>query len=322
MGMYQSSIGTRTVDPTAERHLLLVHQPDAQDRKDFEQIAAMVGREAPDIAVFIASNEIPSAVTRRQAAKRPTLVFSPLYLRNFEPARGKVYAGQLLTKRQQMARFVAAGLPVPSFWFNDAAARPDPSVLSLLGSHVLVKSAEMGASLGKGIVLMRTAAALANLDRLGAVFLQRYIDTGRRPTWYRVYTIFGRPVAAHKNTSTVERASLDASDEELAKSVVQARRATGQTKSLCHEQDVLAFATEIYGAIPEVPFQACDIVRDEATGRLYVLEINPGGNTWVFSRENTAKVVAELGGYDIKQQFNAFETIAHSLIERTRLEAE
>jgi hypothetical protein len=53
-----------------------------------------------------------------------------------------------------------------------------------------------------------------------------------------------------------------------------------------------------------------------------VLEINPGGNTWVFSRENTAKVVAELGGYDIKQQFNAFETIANALIERTRLEAE
>jgi hypothetical protein len=265
MGMYQSSIQTRTVDSIAERHLLLVHQPDAQDRKDFEQIAAIVGRTAPDIAVFIASNEIPSAVTRRRAAKRPTLVFSPLYLRNFEPARGKVYAGQLLTKQQQMERFVAAGLSVPSFWFNGAAAHPDPSVL---GSHVLVKSAEMGASLGKGIVLMRTAAALANLDQLGPVFLQRYIDTGRCPTWYRVYTIFGRPVAAHKNTSTVERAPLDASDEELAKSVVQARRATGQIKSLCYEQDVLPFATEIYGAIPEVPFQACDIIRDEATGKL------------------------------------------------------
>src|SRR5215207_2088112 len=122
--MYQSTIQTRTVTSTAERHLLLVHQPDAQDRKDFEQIAAIVGREAPDIAVFIASNDIPSAVTRKQAAKRPTLVFSPLYLRNFEPARGKVYSGQLLTKQEQMDRFVAAGLPVPPFWFNGCAELP------------------------------------------------------------------------------------------------------------------------------------------------------------------------------------------------------
>jgi len=303
----------------AERHLLLVHQPGAQDPRDFEQIAAIVRRNAPDLAVFIASNEIPSAVTRKQAAKRPTLVFSPLYLRDFAPERGKVYSGQLMTKRQQMARFLAAGLAVPPFWFKGSDAPPDPAVL---GSHVLVKSAELGASRWRGIVLRRTAAALAEIDHVGDVFLQRYIDTGHYPAWYRVYTIFGRPVAAHKNTSTVARTPLNASDEELAKSVVQARRATGQTKTLCHEEDVLAFAGAIYRAVPEVPFQACDIIREQETGKLYVLEINPGGNTWVFSRENTANVIAELGGYDIRQQFNAFETIADALIERTRLEAE
>jgi hypothetical protein len=319
--MYSFSVqaGFGAEAPTAERHLLLVHQPDAQDRRDFEQIAAIVHSQAPDIAVFIASNEIPSAVTRKKAAKRPTLVFSPLYLRDFAPQRGKVYAGQLLTKGQQMERFVAAGLPVPPFWFKGSEVPPEHAIL---GRHVLVKSAELGASLGSGIVLMRTAAALATVDQFGDVFLQRYIDTGVYPAWYRVYTMFGQPVAAHKNTSTVKRVSLDASDEELAKSVVQARRATGQTKTLCHDADVLAFAGEIYSSVPEVAFQACDIIREEATGRLYVLEINPGGNTWVFSRENTARVIAELGGYDIKQQFNAFETIADALIEGTRLEAE
>ncbi len=319
--MYNFSIraGASAEASDAERHLLLVHQPDAQDRKDFDQIAAAVRRKAPDIAVFIASNETPSAVTRKQAAKRPTLVFSPLYLRDFKPARGKVYAGQLLNKQQQMERFVQAGLPVPPFWFKGANSQPDPAKL---GSHVLVKSATLGASRGDGIVLMRTATALASVDRLGEVFLQRFINTGRYPTCYRVYTIFGRPVVARKNTSTVASAALDSSDEELAKSVVQARRATGQTKSLCHEEDVLAFAGAVYRAVPEVPFHACDIIREEASGKLYVLEINPGGNTWVFSREKAANVIAGFEGYDIQQQFNAFETIADALIERTRLEAE
>jgi len=129
-------------------------------------------------------------------------------------------------------------------------------------------------------------------------------------------------VLAYKNTSTVARAALDASDDELGRSVVQARRSSGQTKALSEEGDVLALANAAWKAIPEVPFHGCDIVRDEATGELYVLEINPGGNTWVFSRENTPQVVAELGGFDLKQQFNAFETIADALVERTRLEAE
>ena len=301
-----------------ERHLVLVHQPRAQDRNDFEEIAALVRRKAPDIEVFIASNETPSSVTRRQAAKRPSLVFSPVYLRYFEPSRGKVYSGQLLTKQQQMARFVAAGLPVPPFWFG-SGGRPAPDTF---GEFVLVKSALLGASRGKNIVLMRTAAAMAALPRLGDVFLQRFIDTGTYPSYYRVYTIFGRPVAAHKNTSTVARSAHDATDDALENSIVQARRDTGQTKTFCHEQDVLELAAQVWKALPEVPFHGCDIIREEATGKLYVLEINPGGNTWVFSRENTASVIAELGGADLKQQFNAFETIADALIERTRLEAE
>src|SRR5262245_14643616 len=85
-----------------ERHLLLIHQPGAQAKSDFEAIAALVRERAPDIEVFIASNETPSSVTRRQAARRPTLAFTPLYLRHFIPNRGKVYAGRPMTKHEQL----------------------------------------------------------------------------------------------------------------------------------------------------------------------------------------------------------------------------
>jgi hypothetical protein len=311
---------------TAERNLVLVHQHGAQAIGDFQQIADIVRRKAPDIEVFIASNDGASSVTRRKAAQRPTLIFSPLYLRYFQPGRGKIYAGQLLTKVQQMQRLLAAGVPVPPFWHSSIGGRPDPAQF---GDYVLAKSAVLGASKGEGITLMRTTTALGMLDRLGDVFIQRFVDTGPYASQYRVFTIFGRPVFAYKNTSTVPRGSLDVSDEQLAKTDVQARHFSGgritaqrRTKTLCDESDVLALAGAAWEAIPEVPFHGCDIVREQSTGALYVLEINPGGNTWIFSRPSTPAVIKELGGYDLTRQFDAFETIADALIERTRAEAE
>jgi hypothetical protein len=308
---------TRTA--TAERNLVLVHQRGAQGIADFQQIADIVRRKAPDIEVFIVSNDGASPVTRRKTAQRPTLIFSPLYLRYFQPGRGKVYAGQLLTKVQQMQRFIAAGLPVPYFWHPSMAEPPDPERLS---EYLVIKPAALGASQGKGVTLMHTATALRKLGTLGDVFLQRFIDTGLYPSHYRVFTIFGRPVLAYKNSLTEPRGPLDVSDEELARTVIRARRGTAREKTLCNEADVLTLASATWRAIPEAPFHACDIVRDAASGALYLLEINPGGNTWIFSRPNTPKVIKELGGIDLASQFNAFETIAEALIEHTRASAE
>jgi hypothetical protein len=62
---------------TIERNLILVHTRGYQDVDDFQEIARNVQELAPDIEVFIASNDIPSSATRRRASGRPTLVFSP-----------------------------------------------------------------------------------------------------------------------------------------------------------------------------------------------------------------------------------------------------
>ena len=95
---------------TVERHLVLVHTPGFQDVQDFDNIARKVQELAPDIEVFIASNDIPSSVTRRRAGRLPTLVFSPGKLLEFRPERGKIYAGSPIPKLEQIARFRASGL--------------------------------------------------------------------------------------------------------------------------------------------------------------------------------------------------------------------
>jgi hypothetical protein len=63
------------------------------------------------------------------------------------------------------------------------------------------------------------------------------------------------------------------------------------------------------------------VIRDAATGELFVLEINPGGNTWSFSSHWAAMLRDELKTPDLARQFDAWKTCARLLVERTRLEA-
>src|ERR1700743_3653595 len=97
------------------RNLVLVHTEGWQDIADFEAIKAHVEDMAPDIEVFIASNVARSSYTRKKAASRPSLIFSPIRLLSFSPDRGKVYAGQPMSKLVEMQRCASAGIPVPAF---------------------------------------------------------------------------------------------------------------------------------------------------------------------------------------------------------------
>ena len=73
-------------------------------------IKAHVEHMAPDIEVSIASNITRSSYTRKKAASRPSLVFSPVRLLNFRPDRGKVYAGQPMCTRRRNIRPRSGGI--------------------------------------------------------------------------------------------------------------------------------------------------------------------------------------------------------------------
>jgi hypothetical protein len=312
---------------TVERNLVLVHQPGCQDRADFETIAGNVGRMAADIEALVASNEIASSVTRRKAAQRPALVFSPGNLIAFRPLRGKIYAGQPIPKLEQMARFIAAGLPVPAF----AQLTPDLVLTQQeFGSHVVVKPGFSLASLGNDMTLMRREEVryrppdsfpADHSGRFAPMFVQRFIDTGPFVNHHRVLTLFGEPLFAYRVTSLTARPPLDATGDELARVAVKTRRDAAK-RELIKDPDILALARRTYSALPEIPLHGVDIIREEKTGKLYVLEANPGGNTWMFSNEATARLKKTLGVDCLADQFDAFTTAARVLIERTRSEAE
>jgi glutathione synthase/RimK-type ligase-like ATP-grasp enzyme len=315
---------------TVERHLVLVQTHGFQDVQDFDEIARKVRELAPDIDVFIANNEIRSSVTRKRAARMPTLVVSPGQLIDFRPIRGKVYAGAAIPKLEQLARFQAAGIPVPpSAEITPGINLPE----AVFGPHVVVKPGYSTASQGHHMTLMRRDAVKFqpresypqdHPGRYGPMFAQRFIDTGEYVNHHRVVTLFGRPLLAFKTTATVPRAALVAADDVLAAVMLKARRRDAPIeRELTRDADILELARRTYSAIPEAPLQGVDIVREASTGRLFVLEANPGGNTWIFSKgEMSVRLKNALKVERLSDPFDAFTAAARVLVERTRSEAQ
>lgn len=308
------------------RHLILVHQEGAQDVADFHAIAHRVRALAPEIEVFVVENDRPMAITRRRAAEAPSLVVSPGQLHRFRPLRGKVFAGRPMSKLTEMTRLRDGGIPVPDF----AAVRPgEPLSREALGDIVIVKPGHALASLGKDMHLSRiedvTGEHPAHWPRHAAarqepMIAQRFIDTGVYPAHYRCITLFGAVLFARRCTSRSPRAALDAPRDELARSVFMPGT-EDRTYEITRESDVLALAARIYEAVPDIPLQGADIIREASTGRLYVLEINPGGNTWLFSSAFSAGAKRDLGIDDLSVPFNAWDVAAEVLVRKTREDA-
>lgn len=308
----------------ATRNLIIVHQHGRQDVSDFYAIAERMASRAPDIEVFIAENERIMPRVRKAASTRPTLVFSPGPLGVFRPARGRIFAGRPMPKLEEMRRLAEGGIPVPAF----TELRPDTVLAEAdFGSHVILKPSHPMASNARGQILMRRAAVryrplpdypAGHPGRQGPMVVQRYIDTGLYPAQYRVLTLFGRPLYALSWRSTVPRAQLDSPDHVLAASRVTAL-GTDFTGGYAFDADVLDLAARIYAALPDIPLQGCDIIREERTGKLYALEVNPGGNTWHFS--SGVPVVPEAEAKR-KDQFDAWSVAAEVLAEKTRALAE
>jgi hypothetical protein len=318
---------------TVERNLILVHSPDAREVSDFREIAEVINELAPDIEVFIVSSMIPSSATRERASRRPTLIFSVGTMLNFRPLRGKVYAPSLIPKLEQIARFQAAGLPVPP------TAEIIPNIElpeSRFGSYVVVKPEASEASAGEFIKLMRREAVRYQSmesfpedhpGRYGPMLAQRFIDTGPLVSHYRVLTLFGSPLFALKTSSRTPMPSLDSPDDVLATITLAAGRPRRQDGSIARElawdADILELARRTYSALPEIALQGVDIVREAVSEKLYVLEANPDGNIWIFSRrEMVTRLKRVLGVERLTDQFEAFKTAAKVLVERTRAEAE
>lgn len=323
----------RSLQPALQRHLVIVHQPGWQALSDWYEIAQMVRRIDPTTGVVIVRADRPDPRLQKQAATLPSLVFSAGPLGKFMPERGKVYHGRPIHKFEQLHRLDRAGVRVPPTTMLQPDTRLDPG---LWGEFVVVKPTDIGSSShGAGIQLMRTERVRyirpedypdGHPGRKGPMVVQKYIDTGPRVGVYRVLTLFGEPLYFQHVESRHNRVGLDAADERIEAEVIatQSLSQEEKRKSFVFYADIAALARAAYRAVPEAPLQGCDVVRDARTGLPYILELNPGGNTWHFSSDFQAPIRA-MDGAEFEAQrrwhLDAFGTAAHVLADVARREA-
>jgi hypothetical protein len=319
------------------RTLIIVHR-GSDYRADFEDIAARVRAIDAQIQTFVLSfrDRGPLPPT---AWEHPALIVSLTSRFLLQPERGTVRRNYQVDKLVQARILRARGIPVPPQLPFRFGMKLDPV---LFGDFVILKPMSLHlTSRGEGIHLLRRrnlekmtardfpADHLIHRDTSGYL-VQKFIDTGPRVSDNRVATFFGQVLYANCATARSPRPGLRDIGFGLKEPPILSL--VMETEWRWHaDEDTLALARRVHAAFPDVPLLGTDILREAETGRLYVLECNPGGNTWHFSsptgRDWQAKIGQSLGvsgaGAEslgrrlLTEQFGAFDVVARALVEAT-----
>lgn len=312
-----------SVEPS--RNLLIIHTPGAEALSDWITVRTKIVATAPDVDVHIGSSARIGAIPRDWLASRPLLVLAPHALPRPWPHGGKVYTGMEYDKAFQVERLAAAGLPVPR---TRRLSKFSFSSRGSWGRYVVIKP--IGARLGQGVRLLRPSAVSSFAERLTdkqrrETLVQAFVDhadLAGRPYEFRVLTFFGRLIYAARNGWPVARAPLAqvaASPRGLIAS--NSTKPGTRLRSLTDDRKVIELGLAAARAFPELPSVAVDIVRERGSRRLFILEVNPRGESWHLSSDFAIKRFNPAHRAALYTQHDALQVAAEALIEKTRSEA-
>lgn len=318
------------------RNLILIHR-GREYEQDFKEIAQKI------IAIDKGINVITLSPTAAQlpalAWTWPTLVVALISHYALQVRRGTVLRNSQIEKLDQYEIFRKSGIPTPPTLPFRFGMMLDPL---LFGEFVLIKPMDLiQTSKGHGVQLFRRH----RLERLqpsyfppdhpihkarNGYLVQRFIDTGPHPSFYRVQTFFGRVIYSWESILTAQRCPLDAPDSEIEGTKIVSQGGEKERK-FATEPDVLRLAENLHAQLPDIPILATDVLREESTRQLYVLECNPGGNTWHFSSPRGEVVRLGIGNAKVNgaaranqiarriliDQYGAFDIVARALVDKT-----
>jgi hypothetical protein len=241
--------------------------------------------------------------------------FHPLNAKRLRQLRkGKIYTNRVTRE---------AGLPVPKFEVITRETVLDPAVW---GPYVVVKP-DLGGR-GAYVLIHRTGRvrykepstlSRDHPGRKGAMMAEQFIYTGPWPVSHRVLTLFGEPMLSIRYEAPHDMPPLPSSADFKSsgggRSIVATRH--GCAISLYRDEEMLEIARRVHAVFPEVPLLGQDLVRDATTGKIYVLEINPNGQTWMFTNRTGREMQAQFQ-LDFYQQFDALNTTARVFSEVAR----
>jgi hypothetical protein len=321
------------------RNLILIHRGPEYEQ-DFEEISAKVLALDPDITIYSlaagSTDQLPES-----AWQRPTLTVALNSKFNLKVKRGPILKNHQISKLAQHRIFQDADLPTPPTLPFRFGMQLDPI---MFGDFVIIKpmSLVLG-SHGRGVQLFRRrrletmlssdfpSGHLIHQDREGYL-VQKFIDTGEFVSYNRVSTFFLEPMYSYFSSSKSIRGSLDSPNEIIESLPITNNSSRFRDRQLRAEDDVVAFARRVHEAFPNVPLLGTDILREHGTGKLFVIECNPGGNTWHFSSKMNLPLRLKMGGASLVgqkkahviarkmhiDQFKAFDRAARILAEKTQ----
>lgn len=313
-------------------NLCLVIQPALLDPEDFGAIAKIMQTMDPSVLITILTPQDKAAAIKaeRWNHKSVTIAIGPSG--RFVPQRGPILQNRPVSKLDQYSRFLAAGVATPRTARFEFGKRYLPEEWS---EFVILKPLPLTMTSKGGRTRMYRTHRLKHLSahtlpedhflRDGPALVQELIDTGPYPSKFRVLSLFGNPLYSSITRSMVPRASLDASDEEIEASIIDAKNPLSKAADkdekrtqLAADPDVLAFAREVHGAFPRKPLLGIDILKRESDGKLFALEVNAGGNVWHLS-SSKEKHRQRLGGKEaMLAQFDAWNVAARALIKMAK----
>ncbi len=262
----------------------------------------------------------PTAKHRLWTLGMPTKIISMSPLTKFTPKWAEIWQQQNIDKTDEYRLLGNAGIPVPKWVPVYEGKTPD---LTGFPEYVVVKP-----SLGwKGafVRIMRRdkvcyrAISTELMDGIVSPSLvaQEYIHTGAWPINYRVGTVFGEPTHMFRSTADANRLPFygDKFDAGFfaGRSVVAS--AQGCVRDGEVPQDVVDLACEAHlKAFPDFPLLGVDIIRDFQTQKLYVVEVNAFGRTYMTARDSKHHI--ETFGFDLNEQFGGIKAVTRGIYNR------
>lgn len=322
----------------ADCNLVLIHRGPEYVR-DFDDISQRISAIDPGIAITAVGPRVQSVMDDAEW-RLPTLTVAFLAKFVAEIRRGRVLMNHQIHKPGQHRIFAEAGLPSPPIATFTPGLKLDPF---LFGEFVVLKPIDPNfASFGRGVQLFRRRRIetmgwndfprdhVIHRDRNGFI-VQRFIDIGAMIPIYRVLTLFGVPLYCWLAREKVPRPPVAGTDAEIEQLRIT-NNGNFRERLRCNDEDVLELARRVGDAFPNIPLLGMDILREERTGKLFILECNPGGNTWHFSSKVTAAIRQQMGGASLVgdrkgellgrqlliDQFGAFDRAAEVLVRKTR----
>jgi hypothetical protein len=234
-------------------------------------------------------------------------------------------ACRTISKVEQQARYKQNWVPSPPSAPFAWGMQLDPRQW---GPFVIIKTLDPDLTSHGGVLWLPTPLlhmlrpenfAERHWLRIAPSLVQRFVDTGRYPSAFRVLMFLGVPLYAMSITLRQPRPRLTGTLDDIIAANV-ATNGGARTRTMIDDTEILDFARQASFALPDVPLQGIDVIREHGTGKLFALESNPGGNTWHFSSEHAAAMREQMGdGRKILlEQFGARDRAAAALVKSAR----